>query len=42
MKFLKMLLWFVIVGGLILVLLIFLVLIKGVINECEVYCNEVY
>ncbi|MGA6181385.1 cell envelope integrity protein CreD [Stenotrophomonas sp. NPDC077421] len=42
MKSLKMLLRFAIVGGLILVLLIPLALIKGVINEREAYRNEAY
>ncbi|WP_422505497.1 cell envelope integrity protein CreD [Stenotrophomonas sp. GZD-301] len=42
MKSLKMLLRFAIVGGLILLLLIPLALIKGVINEREAYRNEAY
>ncbi len=42
MKSLKMLLRFAIVGGLILLLLIPLMMIKGVISEREAYRNEAY
>ena len=42
MKSLKMLLRFAIVGGLILLLLIPLMMIKGVIKEREAYRDEAY